>query len=357
MSIVDELLRGPRGRRMCLAYAMQIDPDLRQAVFWTAHRLDPNPGRIIRFFSDGSTPSKRDIPPDPVFTESDIAALIERSDLASLAPDAELALIRDALRDSVDSARYWQEPDGNDVVAGLPALRGPLARVASYIVERGAPALPDLTGPAASDQWAVQFVDLADSTPISQHPAADLAAWATEEREADLRAEKIRRGNFSGEWWSVPTQLLGSRPNEPDALEFVEDAFNWQVATAIPLRGGGRILEIDSAEAWAELCRRHPLDVSSSRQHDWFRVTGREGRWLMPDWRRVAGEWDAVHLTTLAYLSAATRLIPIDDEYASVIGGWAPDATIWLGDTVRERDEPRREWTREPTATLWTVRT
>jgi hypothetical protein len=128
------------------------------------------------------------------------------------------------------------------------------------------------------------------------------------------------------------------------ALERVEDPLGWEIATVIPVRGSGTTLDIRSAEDWADLCREYPMEVTASRRHDWFRVTGRAGRWLIPDWQRVAERWDAVHLTTRGYLSAATRLIEIDAEYGTVIGGWGPDSTIWLRDAVREANEPRQEW-------------
>ncbi len=63
------------------------------------------------------------------------------------------------------------------------------------------------------------------------------------------------------------------------------------------------------AADWAHLCRTYPLDVTNSRRHDWYRVTGRGGRWLLPDWSRVADDWDAVHLSGWGYLTAATREI------------------------------------------------
>src|SRR5690606_21256796 len=96
-------------------------------------------------------------------------------------------------------------------------------------------------------------------------------------------------------------------------------------------------------------------EVTASRRHDWFRVTGRDGRWLIPDWERVAQRWDAVHLTTLGYLSAATRLIDIDGEYASVIAGWGPDSTIWLTDGAREANEPRQQWSRIEGGNDWAL--
>ena len=32
----------------------------------------------------------------------------------------------------------------------------------------------------------------------------------------------------------------------------------------------------------------YPRDVTASRRHDWNGWTGREGRWILPDWRSVA---------------------------------------------------------------------
>ncbi|WP_019182360.1 hypothetical protein [Microbacterium yannicii] len=74
---------------------------------------------------------------------------------------------------------------------------------------------------------------------------------------------------------------------------------------------------------------------------------------MIPDWERVAARWDAVHLTTLGYLSTATTLVEIDEEYGSVIGGWAPDSTIWLTDVAREWTPQRQEWTRPQDDWRW----
>lgn len=131
-----------------------------------------------------------------------------------------------------------------------------------------------------------------------------------------------------------------------DALELVEDAFGWERATAVAVRGAGRIHEIASGDDWAELCRTYPLEANASRSRNWFDVTGRKGRWLIPDWPRVSEDWDGVHLTTFAYLCAATTLIEIDSEYATVIGGWAPDSTLWLSDVARKSERPGEQWVR-----------
>jgi len=180
-----------------------------------------------------------------------------------------------------------------------------------------------------------------------------LRKWSddTDAREEWSRREAIDHPDiaWSGDWWSTPNGLLATTgatdAAQPVGLRFVEDPPGWEAATAIATRGAGRTYEIRTAEDWAALCRRFPREVTASRRHDWFRATGRDGRWLIPDWQRVATEWDAVHLTVGGYLNAATRTIHVDDEWGSVIGGWGPDVTFWLTEKVRQW-EGRVEWRR-----------
>jgi hypothetical protein len=69
-------------------------------------------------------------------------------------------------------------------------------------------------------------------------------------------------------------------------LALVEDGFGWQSACCWPVvsKDGTRVYEISSSNQWAELVDRYPLDVTKSRRHDWWRATGRAGRWLIPDY-------------------------------------------------------------------------
>jgi hypothetical protein len=337
-NLADALMQGPRGRRICLEYVVRADDAVRSAVFWLGHEQDPNPGVLLHFVSEGSDGEN-----DPSYSEGEVAALIDSVDLTtSIRPD----IVRDSLQASVDHARYWQEPDGEDAVAALPTIRSALRRVAEQLVT----ATPDLTASRRTAQWAVNWQPLSDTAPLQFTPDVLLAEWTRTQREEETRAAHELpadpRANVSGTWWSVPQRLLTTWGSALDALELVEDSPGWEVATVIPVRGAGETLEIQSPQDWADLCREYPREVTASRRHDWFRVTGQDKRWLIPDWQRVAERWDAVHLTTLGYLSAATQLIEIDAEYASVIGGWAPNSTVWLTDVARETDAVREQWTR-----------
>lgn len=345
-NLADAVLRGPRGRRLCLEYVARADEAVSTAVFWFEREYDSHPGALLRLYV-GDPPDRWD---DPAYTADDVVGLIDDVDLTVIGED----LVRDSFQRSVDLARYWQEPDGRDAVAALPAVRGVLQRVAERLV----PMIPRLTAAHGTVQWAVQWHSLSAAGPLVRNSAAILAEWTRAQGEAEARAVRQRpsdlRVNVSGAWWSVPYTLLTTRGTVRDALELVEDSLGWQIATIIPVGGVGKTLEIGSPEDWAALCREYPMDVTASRRHDWFRVTGRDGKWLIPDWEAVSQRWDAVHLTTLGYLSAATRLIQVDRDYGSVIAGWAPDSTLWLTDAATETDEGREQWTRPTNDWRWT---
>lgn len=75
---------------------------------------------------------------------------------------------------------------------------------------------------------------------------------------------------------------------------------------------------------------------------------------MVPDREKVAGEWDAVHLTVLGYLNGAARPLQVDTQTATVIAGWDPDSTIWLKDAAREWDGRRQAWHRASPGDRWT---
>ncbi|QHC62953.1 hypothetical protein GSU69_09830 [Rathayibacter festucae] len=335
----DVLLSGPRGRRLCWEYATAADPALHTAAFLLAHAAGGGGESVLLYASEDGADA-RDL---PVPTPESLAAMI-----AALPPTpAEDDAVRAAFRRTVDTAYSWQEPDTTDVLAALPELRAALLPDAERVL--ASPAAATWTSPATEEQWAV------DWRPDTARPLPTGAAALLDEWTAALRADEEQSArerpadpaaSFSGSWWSLPLRLLRTQSRIEDLLELVEDAAGLDTATVIPVTGAGRTLEIGSAEDWAELCRAFPAEVTASRRHDWYRVTGGEGRWLLPDWQRVAADWDAVHLTVLGYLSSATRLIPVDDGFASVIAGWAPDSTLWLTDTATESDGPRQQWRR-----------
>jgi len=107
-------------------------------------------------------------------------------------------------------------------------------------------------------------------------------------------------------------------------------------------RADARICEIRGPEDWTDLVSRYPLEVTRARWHDWFKVTGRAGTWLIPDYSAVAADYDAVHLTIGGYLTAAGRALAVSDNAATMLAGWDPDKTYWLADALQVAGAPVR---------------
>lgn len=349
------LLAGPRGRRLCLELVAAGSSDVRGMLFHLGYAADVHAGatRLVAFVGERVDGSAL----DDQMSAASIDRLVQLigATRVSITP----AAIEEALVLSVGAARYWQPPDGWDVLAADARVTAALTAVADRVVRH--PASRWWRRDIADTQWALAF----DGEPAMFDPAPDAAGrWAAATRAEEDRARERRLTpagqGFSGHWWSHPwgaPHTTGELPDGlPAGLAYVEDALGWTQAEAIPVAGTGRIHEVRTAADWAHLCRRYPLEVTAARRHDWFRTTGRDGRWLLPEWSRVAQEWDGVHLTGWAYLTAATRAIEVDDEYASLIGGWGPDETYWLTGRVRELDVPRVPWRASdgPAVSSWT---
>ncbi|MEV0950390.1 hypothetical protein [Promicromonospora sp. NPDC050249] len=345
----EALLNGWRGRRFLLelalgAEAFHADRDgteapLALAVMSAAHALDPNPGQLHVSFSG---PGPHEMP--PAATPESVVSLLETVRLAEVDHGMALRVFADA----VANARYWQEPDGSDVLAATPVVRAALGRVARHVA-----------GSVTGIEWWSAPLDPADQHAVTweggqaaQTPrAADrLARWRSDTtvQEARARAERLARpeASWSGEWWSTPpsdlvhtTRSLGEFG--PVGVWLVEDDMGWERAVThrVATPAGARVYEIDGPDAWTALCRTYPLEVTEQKRHDWYRTTGRDGRWQLPDWTAVAVDHDAVHLTAAAYLTAAGTAVPVDDGVASVIAGWNPDETYWLSDDARPQED------------------
>lgn len=355
----EALLEGPRGRRLCLKLLLRAAEGMTDDRGWDVSRVVTSAGRalepedgnryarlVLSSFED--TPGVAPVEDPAPGTSRDAAAV-----LATIVLPArfDAGALRSALAVSVDAARYWQEPDGLDALAAEPELRTQLLRVAELVA----------SSPAASwwsepiDPWSQVTSAPDESWAPSREPAAEqLQRWAEHRSAEEQRAQRERpsepTANWSGDWWSVPPNPLHrttrALPDGPYGLDLVEDGFGWdsvevrQVSTA-----SGPVIEITGPEDWAALCRRWPLEVEASVRHDWYRVTGEERAWVLPDWSRVAREAAGVHLTVLGYLRTATRLIEVAGGSASVLAGWNPDATYWLRDGAREIFDPVR-WSR-----------
>ncbi len=341
----DALLAGPRGRRLLLAFALEAErllgleedgESLRYAVVLAAHHLESGRESWRVVYGPDTDDVWR-----PVITPDEVAHRLSQVPLHEVTPTR----LRSALADAVDAARYWQEPDGEDDLTATEPMRRELQRVAEHI----APSPHShwwSTTPAATDQWAVWTWgdDRPDDPSIPKPSQAErLHIWRDDTLEREKRAARERPADptamWSDEWWSTPPTNSSTRllpDGTPAGLWFVEDSMGWKraVIRSVSIPPGARVYEVDGPQAWADLCRRFPIEATAQKRHDWYQTTGHSGRWVVPDWTRIADQYDGVHLTVTGYLAAAGTAIDVDDNTASVIAGWAPDETYWLTDTA-----------------------
>ncbi|MCT1515563.1 GNAT family N-acetyltransferase [Dietzia cercidiphylli] len=235
-------------------------------------------------------------------------------------------------------AVYWQDPedDREDLARpGMVAALRPIARALSQNpatkwwssrVDRAGQNIVQLL----LDNW-VPVNRLEDARP-------QLGTWRDQIRERE-RAGTEDPGwrSTTGRWWTAPV-FAGiawtSRSREsvgPLAPHTTEDHMGWSRARVHPVEvePSARIREIDSPQDWASLVNEFPLEVTQEKRGDWWRTTGRDGSWWIPDWAEVAESYDAVHVTVTGYLRTAGRAIDTA-QGATVLAGWGPDHTCWL---------------------------
>jgi len=333
----ERFLAGPRARRMCWS--------LLEGRFAGSFRMEVWTGEAER---------------DPRRVARAVTEAVERPDLERLRGERAPAAFLAALGDAVSSAMYWQEPDATDRTLVDRRVRAALAPVAEAVLSATGTAW--WSEPMAQDaQFQVSFgAEPGDPDVAAADPSTSLQRWRAEtladehaaaERPADPRA------NWSGRWWSTPagagvlgsTRTLGQAG--PVGLSLVEDGHEWTAARCRRLhpRATVSVFEVAGPEDLAELVGTYPLPVPRSRRHDWWRTTGEDRAWAIPDYVAVAGDFDAIHLSVLGYLTTAGRAIEIGRSLPAgsthtVLAGWDPDQTWWLTDGV-ELDGHWSTWT------------
>lgn len=340
----ESLLAGPRGRRLCWVLAAEMDGP-------TGPAIGPAWKRVWSH-SRGA---------DPVELASELAAAVAGTDWhLALAGMSQVDLV-EPLAESVTVAMYWQGPDEVDRALAHPEVAGELRPVAHAIAHSPATRWWSTGVDAGTQQYVESPFGRVGRPPWSG--AADrLRAWlaATEDEERSAAGRPADpAAPHSGHWWSSPIwaelasttrALPGLGPLELYAMEDwpgFEDVRCWPVAIA---HRPVRICEITGPDDWAALVTCYPLEVTKSRRHDWYRVAGWAGTWLMPDYAAAAADYDAIHVTVGGYLTTAGRALAVNDARC-LLAGWYPDKTYWLADCLTGGSPPVR-WIRDDSAHL-----
>lgn len=341
---------GPRGRRVLLELAAMASQEIENAVFERTFAINREQGSSVWAFGwvDGEARSGPEFEADLAAnapTPAHIGELLDALPRTEHGPDE--SMFWEALRRSVDAAMYWQEPDGQDALASMRELRGPLRRFAAW----AAPfAPPQWDAPMSTEQFAIVWFDQPIDPGLSQEGWKQQTLESEERAKAELDSDP--NANYTGTWWSTPAGVVssGTHRNVPTGLMLAED-FSGGPAKSAPVdASSARILTIDNTSAWNTLCWDQPLEVTASRRHDWYRVTGTDGRWVIPDWSQLAKKYDAVHMSYGAYLAGATQLLTVDTGIYTMIAGWGPGETRWLNppdigeETTWEWDPDEMTW-------------
>ena len=287
----------------------------------------------------------------------------------------------------------WMKPGGNDAAAiigaavasavrasaGQPWFTDPLALLVSVAraAEQWEPPLPGgqtgllrplaeavASAPAASWWWEPadlrhqRWVGCDHHRTLARGDDVERAVEVAEEnavaeeqamaRDRALAPRRGRRGSagvaVSGTWWSGPLggTVWTSRGNIGDlpavGLACAEDPLGEEEfeVWAVGIDPAARVYEVHEPGDWARLAAIHPRDVTASRSNDWNRWTGREGQWILPDWRSVAAQWDGVHVSVAGYLSTSRMAVDSEGGAASLLAGWDADQTLWLRDVFTD---------------------
>lgn len=320
MTLVDALLTGPRGRDVLMEVVLASEAEdgpLHRATWRLGDYLERN----LRKFGIARRHSAH-------ARATTAAPTLERVPLVKLTP----GLVYDALERTVSSATYWQPPMAREVFLSASPLRPGLRRIARHVADCAvASGRSDMFRPGRHTSVSWMRPNLIAPTPSVVQA---LESWREEAQTESL-------------WWSTPPRSIIATSRElvdgtPGALRFVEDGFGWDTGWvyAATVSTDATVFTLDGPVAWAELCRRFPLDVTASKGKDWRLATGYPHDWVTPDFVQVAQHYDALHLSVRGYFAAAGRIIPVDEGCAGMLAGWDPGQTFWFSGAVELAETP-----------------
>jgi hypothetical protein len=134
-------------------------------------------------------------------------------------------------------------------------------------------------------------------------------------------------------WWTHPNTLPSFQANSEHLSGFAfDDAVIQPTSMAeLELPTAVKIYEIHDARDWLSLVDRFAAQAKILHLDNWrfSEDSVLESVWI-PDWQRVADEFDGVYLTPAAYLGVSYSFIELEDGRATFLSGWSPGATFWF---------------------------
>lgn len=344
----EGLLAAPRGRRLCWELVEDAGSPANLAI-------GPAWKRVCEAQLHAPGPDV-----DHADLARELSVAVDQTDWRPVAAGMSDVALVEPLAESVTWAMYWQPPDDVDQALAVPEVAATLRPVARAVT--GAPAARWWSSgiDPGTQQYVEPIRDGGDGFALSG--AADrLATWRAAAHDEERSAAKLPAdvtAPYSGHWWSGPnwTGLVSTTRSVPGfgplQLAAAEDWPGWAEVRCWPMtpHAAARICEIAGPDDWVALVARYPLDVTNSRRHDWWRVTGWAGAWLMPDYAAASRDYDAVHLTAGGYLTTAGLALPVNGARC-LLAGWDPDETYWLADVLTIAGSPVR-WIPDDSAPL-----
>ena len=347
----DALLGGPRGRALCAA-----------AVGLDAHRLltalaRPVSAVTLRSIEETNAgrpgwppagwPELSDRDPGSAPTvEKVVGRHVADVDLAVLSATDDPWTLLAVLAEAVDDWAFSDEDVDAAVALGeAPEVLAPVAVALAM-----APGAAWWWSPARLDAQRLVAWAAKSGLPLLTGAADALGAYSRAEAANEARSADMvpfppgaHAPHFGGMWWSAPHEAgLFGTTRAMQRLAAVQLAICEDFPGNGPfdvydvgIDSSARVYEVDGPDAWCALAEEFPRDVTLSRRHDWWRWTGWEGRWLIPDWSAVATSYDGVHLSVAGHLQASYRALPVADGACTCIAGWDPDETRWLNDVIK----------------------
>jgi|GEM_PF-1014195 len=345
----EKLLCGPRGRALCAAGAgldahrllSALSRPVSGAVLASIEKANAD---LPNWPPPGWAELKRQDPARPPEVDEIIAHHVADVDLGALAVLDDIGLLLPVLAEAVNDWAFCD--DAVEAAVVLEEGTKALAPVAAALARAPGAAWWWSPAPLGAQRW-VAWGDNDPGPPQLTGVIDALGDWSAKEAASEDRAAGMvpfppgpHDPRYSGIWWTPPRAigLVGTTRSLP-GLPAVQLAICEDFPGNGPVEVWGcavdpsaRIYEVDGPAAWCGLVEAYPREVTLSRRHDWWRWTGWEGRWLIPDWVEVAARYDGVHLSVAGHLEASYRALPVDGRACTCIAGWDPDETIWLTD-------------------------